>query len=738
MKILLIAPATPNPAPSYFGPPYALAMFGAMLQAEGHTVVAVDLSREEESVMTARLVDILNDERPDLVGITCLGVNRGITVRAVRQIKSLSEDIKVIVGGAYPTNSPMEFFERSPVDFVCVGDGEHTLMELVSALDKAQPLSAIQGLLFREEGTVVRNPPRPEFEDLDSLPFPDLDLFDVEKPLVEFARTDRDQALATAGMPGRMGYQANAALMVIGSRGCVFRCSFCPMSLKKPRVRTHSPAYTADLMVYYRDKYGIRDFVMGDNLFSHPRDRAIGLCEALIERNADLSWICMTRVDMVDEELLAKMAQAGCKEISFGVETLAWEVQKAMKKNLRCAPIVDVYQMVHNAGIQSNLMLMIGNEGETRRTVRANAAGCRDIGPDRILLNTTKVYAGTDLFKRAVEKGMFEPEYFALEDPDVREYTAEFSVAELRVMEGMLRHRTMYVSAADLLARGLGGASIGPALKRAMAVLDLRAEESVVDIRGMESVPALVPLLVQSKASRAKRLWLHGDPAFLAKNSHRRQVQSANASRGFIVPMFSMNPAHHDDIVGREGALDATRKGLINWTHGGGRARVWAYLDKYNVADVPRWVAWLSEHRVSSVLFIVGSDPVGWARVNPERMPAMAEAGAALMRGLQVAESLGIEMEITGLPECFLDADPIALHEQWRPFDEQMDVEDVPSPTASKRMADKHFTAACEACDVRHHCEGIWNFVPHEDTQVRPIDPPQSDDIGEIDEICAR
>jgi anaerobic magnesium-protoporphyrin IX monomethyl ester cyclase len=732
MKILLIAPATPNPAPSYFGPPYALALFGAMLQAEGHAVVAVDLSREEEPVMVARLAAIIETERPSLVGISCLGVNRGITVRAVRQIKAFSPDIKVIVGGAYPTVSADEFFERSPVDFVCVGDGEHTLLELVRALDAGEGAAGIAGLLYKDNDAVVRNPPRPEFEDLDSLPFPNLDLFGVEGPLEAFARPERDQALILAGLPGRMGYQANAALMVIGSRGCVFRCSFCPMSLKKPRVRTHSPAYTADMMVHYRDKYGIRDFVMGDNLFSHPRDRALGLCDALIERDAGLNWICMTRVDMVDEELLAKMAAAGCREISFGVETLAWDVQKAMKKNLRSAPIVDVYKMVHDAGIQSNLMLMVGNEGETRRTVRANAAGCRDIGPDRILLNTTKVYAGTELFKRAVDKGMYEPEYFELEDPEVREYTAEFPLSELRVMEGMLRHRTMYVSGAELLKRGLSGESITAALQRAMSVLDLRAEETVLDIRGAESVAALVPVLVQAKASRVKRMWLHGDPAFMANSVHRRQVQAANASRGFIVPLFSMNPAHHDDVVGRPGAYMATRKGLINWTHGGGRARVHAYLDKFNVGDVPAWVSWLAAHRVSSVLFIVGADPAGWVTVSADRMPSLAEAGAALSRGLVVAEKLDIEVEITGLPECFLDADPIHLHEHWRPFDEVMDIEGHPRPAAGGRMKIKEFATACEGCDVRHHCEGIWSSLHTAGGVVRPIDPPQTLGLPEI------
>ena len=732
MKILLLAPATPNPAPSYFGPPYALGMFGAMLQDMGHAVVAVDLSREEESAMATALVDLIGKGQPDLVGITCLGVNRGISVRAVRQIKAMAPQIKIILGGAYPTNSPMEFFERSPVDSVCVGDGEQTLVELVAALDAGRDAAGIEGLLYRDGDAVIRNPPRPEFQDLDSLPFPDFDLFQAEVSLAKFARPERDRALATAGMPGRMGYQANAAMMVIGSRGCVFRCSFCPMSLKKPRVRTHSPAYTADMMVYYHQKYGIRDFVMGDNLFSHPRERAIGLCEALIERDAGLSWICMTRLDMVDEELLTKMAAAGCREISFGVETLAWEVQKAMKKNLRSAPIVDVYKMVHAAGIQSNLMLMVGNEGETRRTVRANASGCRDICPDRILLNTTKVYAGTELFSRAVAKGMYEPEYFEMEDPEVREYTAEFSLEELRVMEGMLRPRTMYVSAAALLARGLEGEEINPALNRAMAVLDLRAEETVLDISGAESVAALIPALVQSKANKVKRLWLHGDPAFMAKTSARRKVQSANASRGFIVPMFSLTPAHHDDVVGCEGAFDLSRKGLINWTFGGGRARVWAYVDRFNVADIPAWVAWLVEHRVTSVLFIVGADPPGWSKVSADRMPSLVEAGAALSRGLAVAGRLGIEMEVTGIPECFLDADPIHAHEQWRPFDEHMDAEGDPEPTAQARMAAKHFEAPCQGCDVRHHCEGIWNHSSCSADVLRPIDPPETEAMADL------
>lgn len=707
MKILLIAPSTPNPSSSYFGPPYALAIFGAMLKERGHTVTAEDLSRQCEADMTAALPGIVERDAPDLIGLSCLGINRGITVRVIRLLKALCPQTSIIVGGPYPTQSPMEFFERSPVDFVCVGDGEETLMELVSALDADQDVGGIAGLVHRRHGVVVRNAPRAQFTDLDSLPFPDFDLFDVARHLRDFARPKLDAALAKAGSDGRMGYRANAALMVIGSRGCVFQCSFCPMSKQQPRLRLHDPAYTAEMMIHYRDRYGITDFVMGDNLFSVPRERAWKLCEELINRKAGLSWICMTRADTVDPELLEKMAAAGCREISYGVETLSWDVQRAMKKNLRTAPIVEVYRQTHAANIQSNLMLMLGNEGESRASVRATTAGCRAIRPDRILLNVTKVYTGTVLYDRAVANGMFEPSYFTMEDPDVREYTVENSAAELRVMEQMLQRRTSYLRLTDDLCADTPDEQ---AIERALAMMDLRSEQVIFDVRGLSRVEQLWPVLTRASWLKLKRLWLHGNAALWSRRARMVAVQKSRKVQGIVVPIFSTNEAHHDQIAGKPGALLDARKGLINWTRGGGDACIWAYLDRLNVSLASAWVHWAKAHRVKRMLFVVGRDPAGWHETVD--LPDLNEAGRAISQALKVAKTLDIEVEVTGLPECLLDADPLVLHELWRPFDEVVEGDQDPQATAELRQRDKHQLAACERCHVQHHCEGLWTQAP--------------------------
>ena len=713
MKVLLLAPTTPNPAPSYFGPPYALALFGAMLQERGHTVTAADLSREDEAGFQSALPALIERDEPDLIGITCLGINRGITVRAVRRLKELRPDVPIIVGGAYPTQAPAEFFERSPVDYICVGDGEETLLELVEALEAGRSAQGIRGLWYRDGDQVLQNLPRAAFTDLDALPFPDFDLFQARERLEAAASHRVDAALVGAGIDGRVGYRPNAALMVIGSRGCVFQCSFCPMSKENPRLRLHAPAYTAELMIHYRDKYGITDFVMGDNLFSVPRERAMKLCEELIAREAGLSWICMTRADTVDPELLAKMAEAGCREISYGVETLSWEVQRAMKKNLRTAPIVEVYQQTHDAGIQSNLMLMLGNEGESRASVRATAAGCRDIHPDRILLNTTKVYSGTVLFDRAVEKGMYEPEYFTKEDPEVREYTAENGVEELRVFERMLHKRTTYLQLTDAL---LAEPPDEAAIERAAAVMDLRSERVLLDIEGLAGLEQLMPLLLRCGWLSVKRLWLHTDGDLLRSTSRRLLVQKSKRVSGVIVPFYSMSEAHHDHIAGRKGAWMASRKGFFSWTRGGGKGTIWAYLDRFNVSRAADQVRWAVEHKAHSLLFIVGSDPAGWHTTAD--LPDLAEAGRAVSAALRVGRELGLPIEVTGLPECLLDEEPLALQDLWRPFDEVMVGGADPVPAAERRMADKHHVADCERCHVRHHCEGLWRRA---EAQVRSL-----------------
>ncbi|MEK7382183.1 MAG: radical SAM protein, partial [Elusimicrobiota bacterium] len=309
MKVILFNPPNPDPPPSYFGPPYGLSLLGAILKERGVSVLGRDFDRTPMEEMLREASALVRVERPDLIGVSCQSSTRGAVAALARRLKKATPGLRVVVGGPFATTDPELVLRRTGADWVAAGDGEETLPELVEALASGGDTSKVAGLVWSEGGGVRRAPEREPFANLDSLPSPDFDLFDAADNLERFRR-------AHAAAPAM-----HSALMVLSSRGCIYRCVFCPMSTFKGAPRLHSPAYFVRMVCDLSRRYAWRDFVFGDNFFTRDRARVLEICRLLRRQAPDIRWICMTRADAMDFELARAMSAAGCREISYGVET---------------------------------------------------------------------------------------------------------------------------------------------------------------------------------------------------------------------------------------------------------------------------------------------------------------------------------------------------------------------------------------------------------------------------------
>ena len=726
MKTVLIFPPTANPAPSYFGPPYGLALLGAILQRARQEVAAYDYDRRGVEAMLDDVPRMLAEDKPDLVGISVLSVNRGPALLLCRRLKELAPELPIVFGGPFPSLEPELMLRQSDADYVCIGDGDETLLELVQALEAGRPVGEVAGLALRVDGAIGRTATRPRFEDIDSLPFPDFELFPMREMLASHRLDDQRSQLGRLAVDGRAPFVTDALLMVMNSRGCPWQCSFCPLSKWEGRTLFHSAEYVVSMIEHYRDLYDYRTFVFGDNTLTFPKKHARRLFELMIERDVGVEWICMTRSDMVDQDILDLMAASGCKEISYGIESLSQTVQRAMKKKLAVRLVPQAFERTHKAGISTCLMMMVGNEGESRDTMRETTGMSRRLQPDRILINTTKIYPGTDLFDIAMSKGIVPKDYYERTKDDVfsdaPDYTGDNSADELRRLETMLRHRTTYVAVeSDAFDR--------ERVERALLMAAWRSDHAVIGGQpgrdgGLLRSPQVAEVLSFAKAREALKLRLHTDARLLRHHAVRRGLQSSGAVDGVIVPLWSMSASHHDVRIGAPGALRQTRKGMLGWTRERGKLAVWAFLDRYNVSSADRWLSWIAQHGASEVLFVYGEGPAGWGCVAVDELPTLTEAGRAMRSAHEVARELGIAMSVTGLPECMLSGgdDDIEIHELGRPFDEIVDETGRPMALARRRQAQKSYVNACDDCDVRVGCEGIYRSYLERNggAEVRP------------------
>jgi radical SAM superfamily enzyme YgiQ (UPF0313 family) len=271
-------------------------------------------------------------------------------LKVARLVKKTNPGSHVVFGGTHPTIYPREIAGQPEVDSIVVGEGEHTFSELLDAVDGGRSLSGIEGVGFRRNGDVVINPPREFIQDLDSLPFPDRELLPWQKYY---------------NLLGR-GKEYMTSLLT--SRGCPFNCTFC--TKKDGRMcRVRSPENVVQ-EIEQNVRLGITDFDIIDDTFTIDRKRVLAIADLIIEKKLDITMDLSARVDTVDQEILDRLAQAGCNRVRFGVESGNPGVLENLQKGITLDQVREAYRMAKKAGIVTFAYFMLGSPGETEKEVR--------------------------------------------------------------------------------------------------------------------------------------------------------------------------------------------------------------------------------------------------------------------------------------------------------------------------------------------------------------------------------
>jgi len=680
---VLIQPPSPKPPPTYFGPPYGLAMVAACLREAGLKVRCHDLDRVAPDDLRGRLMEILKADRPRFLGLSCGSASRGAVYELIRAARACAPKLTIVVGGPFASLEPELILENFPADFVVIGEGERTFPELVATLKKGGDPDSVPGVAFRRGGKTRRSAPRPPCPDLDALPFPAFDLFDFKPQLAAFQGIP-EARFAPAGFVRENRLDLlRSGLTLLGSRGCPFSCVFCPQSaVRGPhKLRAHSPERFVDIVAHFRRSAGVRRFIFGDNYFTFDRERALAICAGLLRRKLDIEWICMTRPDSVDPGLLAKMREAGCIEISYGVESGSPAIQKAIGKYLRLAEVAPCFAATRAAGIASVLMLMVGNPGECEATLLETLACAQPLRPDRVLVKTTKVYPGTRMHDLAVKQGLIPDGYYAGSDPHPPRFTAEHDLAGLRALKGMLRPREAFV---DLPA--------GERAAKAALLLAARRSE-LVTLGGAEPLERRHEDLARA-LSAARRLEIHHlalrSGAFAAVAARAADLR-ANGVEELLLPWEAP-------------ALPAAAA----WKAAGGRVRAQVPLREADFRDLPRLVRGLTEAGVDESVFFCGRSPDGWSQVAWADCPRMSDLVPRVSDALAALRAAGAAAFLSGIPACIAGTRPERLYEVHRPFDEKIAAGGKLVALPAERETLKLKTEVCRSCPRSPVCEGLW------------------------------
>jgi len=257
-------------------------------------------------------------------------------------------------------------------------------------LPPAYQLSRIKGLGWRNGCELMINRERPFIKNLDDLPIPMHQLLPLDK----------------YRMPMIKGFYS----FVVTSRGCPAGCKYCIKHVSyqySVRLRSAKLLHEEICQLY---ELGTRHIHMYADLFTVNRDQVVELCQLLIEKGPKVTWTCNSRVDYVDKEMLKLMADAGCKVISWGIESANEAILKKAHKGYKMEQAPISLKWAHEAGIKNWGYFIIGLPGETVETIRETIALSKKLPLDIVLFHVAAPYPGTPFFFEAVESNWFRPD----------------------------------------------------------------------------------------------------------------------------------------------------------------------------------------------------------------------------------------------------------------------------------------------------------------------------------------
>lgn len=387
----------------YLPPPAGLLILAAYVERELPDVRVEVLDCQAERKDWAGIRAKIASLSPDLVATSGFTCNAYVCARVAEMAKRVDEDTVTVVGGQHFTSTPEESLRDFPeIDVIVRGEGEITLVELIRTLRKGGDLSSVEGLSFRHNGQIIHTLDRPLIENLDALPYPAYHL--VEENLRRYHFTM---------MAGK-----NTRYMILeGSRGCAYRCSFCSQWKHwKGAWRAKSPKRIADEMEYLHERFGGQFLWLTDDNFNY-RVRARALWEELRPRafTDDITWFFQARTDDItrNPEGVARLRDVGNNWILVGVENHSPAVLKDFKKG---AQVVDAYRAIktlRDNDIFAQGMFVIGSRRDTARSIQELRQFSMDLGTDLAIYTALTPFPGTEVHEEARRNGWIEDENYA-------------------------------------------------------------------------------------------------------------------------------------------------------------------------------------------------------------------------------------------------------------------------------------------------------------------------------------
>lgn len=376
MRVLLInTPMSLIDTVYEYAEPLGVLYIGSYLLGGGHDVIIEDYSVDRYD--NTKLRELINNFLPEIVGISFMSASYNSANVLINNIRGIKPDITIVVGGYHATAMPELTLKDMDIDVVVRGEGEITFWELVEAIESKDRLESVKGISYKRGENIFHTPDRELIESLDGLPTPKRELLHESK----YPRFN-----------------------IISSRGCPFHCIYCDRSIPKGKIRFRSPENLIEEIKSNIKKFGNKPILFVDDHFFINKKRLFKFFDLLENEDISIKWVCQSRSDAVDPEILRRAKQAGCIQIMYGIETGDSDELEYINKQTTLEQAENAINWTKEAGITARANFMLGFPISGRSNIENTIRFAKKIMPDLVRFFIVKPFPNTTLWDRCVEQ----------------------------------------------------------------------------------------------------------------------------------------------------------------------------------------------------------------------------------------------------------------------------------------------------------------------------------------------
>ncbi len=377
-------------------PALGLAYMAANLRKHGYKVAILDgYCRQLPAKEMVQEIVRLN---PRVAGFTVLSTSAQVTDEICLGLRQAAPGMLLVGGNTHCQVFYKDLLERGIMDVISFREGEHMMVNLMKALDEGRDFAGVAGIAYLKNGKAVESCDEGFLDDLDNLPFPAWDLYDLQS----YALDPRGAAKIHNGAP--------KPLQILATRGCPMACTFCSSRTERSqgtKYRVRSPENIVDEIEFMVDRYGANMFTFMDLSFPLVYKHASGMCDEIVRRGLQkkIVWYSECRVKPLHEDIFKKMRDAGCVRVSFGIESMNDATLARIRKGFTADDVRKACEAAHKAGLEIDGMFMLGLPDETQDMALNTAREACKLPVRFAIFNLFTPYPGSELYDELMAAG---------------------------------------------------------------------------------------------------------------------------------------------------------------------------------------------------------------------------------------------------------------------------------------------------------------------------------------------